>query len=81
VQKQAKSPHALVKVSRYLTQKPKLKGNFQTSQVVQVEELEYLGFTFRGFGSRKNPESVAKLNSKWDNSKWAGVGKLSGGPI
>jgi RNA-directed DNA polymerase len=38
----------MAKISRYLTQKLKLKVNREKSRVVKVEELEYLGFTFRG---------------------------------
>jgi RNA-directed DNA polymerase len=38
----------MVKISRYLTQKLKLKVNRQKSRVVKIEELEFLGFTFRG---------------------------------
>lgn len=38
----------MVKISRYLTQTLKLKVNRQKSRVVKVEELEFLGFTFRG---------------------------------
>lgn len=38
----------MAKNSHYLTQKLKLKVNREKSQVVKIEELEYLGFTFRG---------------------------------
>lgn len=38
----------MAKISHYLTQKLKLKVNREKSQVVKIEELEYLGFTFRG---------------------------------
>lgn len=38
----------MAKTSRYLTQKLKLKVNREKSRVVKVEDLEYLGFTFRG---------------------------------
>ena len=38
----------MAKVSRYLTQKLKLKVNREKSRVVKIEELNYLGFTFRG---------------------------------
>jgi RNA-directed DNA polymerase len=38
----------MAKLSHYLTQKLKLKVNREKSQVVKIEELEYLGFTFRG---------------------------------
>lgn len=38
----------MAKTSRYLTQTLKLKVNREKSQVVKVEDLEYLGFTFRG---------------------------------
>ncbi|ASC69926.1 group II intron reverse transcriptase-maturase [Halomicronema hongdechloris C2206] len=38
----------MASVSRYLTQKLKLKVNRQKSQVVNVHDLEYLGFQFRG---------------------------------
>ena len=38
----------MAKISRYLTQKLKLKVNRQKSQVVNVHALEYLGFQFRG---------------------------------
>ena len=38
----------MAKMSRYLTQKLKLKVNREKSRVVKIEELEYLGFTFRG---------------------------------
>jgi RNA-directed DNA polymerase len=38
----------MAKISHYLTQKLKLKLNRQKSRVVKIEELEYLGFTFRG---------------------------------
>jgi RNA-directed DNA polymerase len=38
----------MAKTSRYLTHKLKLKVNREKSRVVKVEELEYLGFTFRG---------------------------------
>lgn len=36
------------KISRYLSQTLKLKVNREKSRVVEVEELNYLGFTFRG---------------------------------
>ncbi|MBW4692667.1 MAG: group II intron reverse transcriptase/maturase [Lyngbya sp. HA4199-MV5] len=35
-------------ISRYLTQTLKLKVNREKSRVVKIEDLEYLGFTFRG---------------------------------
>jgi RNA-directed DNA polymerase len=38
----------MAKISRYLTQKLKLKLNRQKSRVVKIEQLNYLGFTFRG---------------------------------
>ncbi|KAM3092392.1 reverse transcriptase domain-containing protein [Phormidesmis sp. 146-12] len=38
----------MAKISRYLTQKLKLKVNREKSRVVKIEELNYLGFTFRG---------------------------------
>jgi RNA-directed DNA polymerase len=38
----------MVKISRYLTQKLKLKVNREKSQVVKIEALNYQGFTFRG---------------------------------
>ena len=38
----------MAKISRYLTQKLKLKVNQDKSQVVNVHALEYLGFQFRG---------------------------------
>lgn len=38
----------MLSISHYLTQKLKLKVNQQKSQVVKIEKLEYLGFTFRG---------------------------------
>ena len=38
----------MAKTSRYLTRTLKLKVNREKSRVVKVEELEYLGFTFRG---------------------------------
>ena len=38
----------MANVSRYLTQKLRLKVNRQKSQVVNVHALEYLGFQFRG---------------------------------
>jgi RNA-directed DNA polymerase len=38
----------MAKVGRYLTRTLKLKVNRQKSQVVKIEALEYLGFTFRG---------------------------------
>jgi RNA-directed DNA polymerase len=38
----------MAKISHYLTQKLKLKVNREKSQVVRIEKLEYLGFTFRG---------------------------------
>jgi RNA-directed DNA polymerase len=38
----------MTNISRYLTQKLKLKVNRDKSRVVKVEQLEYLGFTFRG---------------------------------
>ena len=37
-------------ISPYLTQTLKLKVNRQKSQVVKIEDLNYLGFTFRGIG-------------------------------
>ncbi|GAB4382927.1 MAG: hypothetical protein Kow00121_43940 [Elainellaceae cyanobacterium] len=37
----------MAKISHYLTQKLKLKVNRQKSRVVKIEDLEYLGFTFR----------------------------------
>jgi RNA-directed DNA polymerase len=38
----------MAKISRYLTQVLKLKVNREKSRVVKIEDLEYLGFTFRG---------------------------------
>jgi RNA-directed DNA polymerase len=38
----------MAKISRYLSQKLKLKVNREKSRVVKIEELNYLGFTFRG---------------------------------
>jgi RNA-directed DNA polymerase len=38
----------MAKISHYLTQKLKLKVNREKSRVVKIEDLEYLGFTFRG---------------------------------
>jgi RNA-directed DNA polymerase len=38
----------MAKTSRYLTQTLKLKVNREKSRVVKIEDLEYLGFTFRG---------------------------------
>jgi RNA-directed DNA polymerase len=38
----------MAKISHYLTQRLKLKVNREKSQVVKIEALEYLGFTFRG---------------------------------
>ncbi|EKU96243.1 Retron-type reverse transcriptase [Leptolyngbya sp. PCC 7375] len=38
----------MANVSRYLTQKLRLKVNRQKSQVVNIHALEYLGFQFRG---------------------------------
>lgn len=38
----------MAKISHYLSQKLKLKVNRDKSQVVKIEALEFLGFTFRG---------------------------------
>ena len=38
----------MAKISRYLTQRLKLTVNRQTSQVVNIHALEYLGFKFKG---------------------------------
>jgi RNA-directed DNA polymerase len=38
----------MAKISRYLTQRLKLKVNRHKSQVVNVHALEYLGFQFKG---------------------------------
>lgn len=38
----------MAKISRYLTQTLKLKVNREKSRVVKIENLNYLGFTFRG---------------------------------
>jgi RNA-directed DNA polymerase len=38
----------MAKISHYLTQTLKLKVNREKTQVVKIEDLEYLGFTFRG---------------------------------
>lgn len=38
----------IAKISCYLTQKLKLRVNREKSRVVKIEDLEYLGFTFRG---------------------------------
>ena len=38
----------MAKISCYLTQKLKLKVNREKSRVAKIEDLEYLGFTFRG---------------------------------
>lgn len=38
----------MANISHYLTQKLKLKVNREKSRVVKIEDLEYLGFTFRG---------------------------------
>jgi RNA-directed DNA polymerase len=38
----------MAKISHYLTDKLKLKVNRDKSQVVKIEALNYLGFTFRG---------------------------------
>jgi RNA-directed DNA polymerase len=37
----------MAKTSHYLPQKIKLKVNHEKSQVVKIEGLEFLGFTFR----------------------------------
>ncbi len=38
----------MANISRYLSQTLRLKVNREKSKVVKIEELEYLGFTFRG---------------------------------
>jgi RNA-directed DNA polymerase len=38
----------MANISRYLTQMLKLKVNREKSRVVKIEDLNYLGFTFRG---------------------------------
>ena len=38
----------MAKIRRYLTQKLKLNVNREKSRVVKIEDLNYLGFTFRG---------------------------------
>lgn len=38
----------MAKISRYLTEKLELNVNREKSRVVKIEELNYLGFTFRG---------------------------------
>jgi RNA-directed DNA polymerase len=38
----------MARISRYLTQTLKLKVNREKSRVVKIEDLNYLGFTFRG---------------------------------
>jgi len=38
----------MAKISRYLSQKLKLKVNREKSRVLKIEDLNYLGFTFRG---------------------------------
>lgn len=55
----------MAKISRYLSLKLKLKVNRQKSQVVKVEELEYLGFTFRGIRIFVSDPAMQDFKHRW----------------
>ena len=54
----------MAKISRYLTQKLKLKVNRQKSEVVNVHALEYLGFQFRGIRVYWSDQSFADFKHR-----------------
>ncbi|MFM7221692.1 MAG: group II intron reverse transcriptase/maturase [Nodosilinea sp.] len=54
----------MAKISRYLTDKLKLKVNRQKSQVVNVHALEYLGFKFKGIRVYWSDQSFADFKHR-----------------
>lgn len=55
----------MAKTSRYLTQKLKLKLNREKSRVVKIEELNYLGFTFRGIRVFVSDQALQDFKHRW----------------
>jgi RNA-directed DNA polymerase len=51
-------------ISRYLTQTLKLKVNRDKSRVVKIEELNYLGFTFRGIRIFASNQALADFKHR-----------------
>jgi RNA-directed DNA polymerase len=54
----------MAKISRYLTQKRKLKVNREKSRVVKIEDLNYLGFTFRGIRIFASDQALADFKHR-----------------
>jgi RNA-directed DNA polymerase len=54
----------MANISRYLTQTLKLEVNREKSQVVKIEDLEYLGFTFRGIRIFASHQSLADFKHR-----------------
>jgi RNA-directed DNA polymerase len=55
----------MAKMSRYLSQKLKLKVNRDKSRVVKIEELEFLGFTFRGIRIFVSDQVMKDFKHRW----------------
>jgi len=55
----------MAKVSRYLTQKLKLKVNREKSRVLKIEDLNYLGFTFRGIRIFVSQQALQDFKHRW----------------
>ncbi|NJO85628.1 MAG: HAD-IC family P-type ATPase, partial [Synechococcaceae cyanobacterium RM1_1_27] len=68
----------MAKTSCYLTQTLKLKVNRDKSQVVKIEDLEYLGFTFRGDSDLRIPPSLARLQAPTERVNLPQLGSLNG---
>ncbi|MGI0484738.1 group II intron reverse transcriptase/maturase [Pantanalinema rosaneae CENA516] len=75
----------MAKISHYLTQKLKLKVNREKSRVVKIEDLEYLGFTFRGIllrnaarTDRRIPPSTQRLQTPAQGVNFPELGSLDG---
>jgi RNA-directed DNA polymerase len=70
----------MAKISRYLTQRLKLKVNRHKSQVVNVHALEYLGFKFKGIRAYWSDQAFAdfKHRLKGFTSNLPQLGSLNG---
>jgi hypothetical protein len=69
----------MAKISRYLSLKLKLKVNREKSQVVKIEELEYLGFTFRGIRIFVSDRALKDFKHRLRGLTGAQLGRLDGG--
>lgn len=68
----------MAKISRYLTQKLKLKVNREKSRVVKIEALEYLGFTFRGIRIFVSDRAMQDFKHRLRGLTRAQLGSLDG---